>query len=121
MLGCLILLLLLMLFEGAFIYFNLENVCNVWLFNVYEAVPVYMTALISFAAGVLLAMIFFAFGRLSRRTRMKAKAQAAANAESRKEKKRRDRKSRKEKRESASASYPAPARIDSDGGFKGNG
>ncbi len=63
----LILVLLLILFEGAFIGFNLENVCDVWLFNVFEAVPVYITVLFSFAAGVLLSMLFFAFGRKKKR------------------------------------------------------
>ena len=100
---CLILLLLLVIFEGAFIGFNLENVCDVWLFKVYEAVPVYVTVLVSFAAGALLALLFIAFGRLAKRRRARDRARAVASAVSSKEKGRRERPSRKERRAAAKA------------------
>ena len=57
----LLVILLLVVFEGAFIGFNLENTCNVWLFRVFPSVPVYLTVLVSFVAGVLLTVPFFAF------------------------------------------------------------
>ena len=107
----LILLLLLVVFEGAFIGFNLENVCDVWLFKVFEAVPVYITVLVSFVAGALLAMLLLAFGRFKRKSRERACAQAAASAAPRKEKKSR----RKEKRAAAFAACPPPAGIDAGG------
>ena len=135
MLGCLILLLLLVIFEGAFIGFNLENVCNVWLFKDYEAVPVYITVIISFAAGVVLATLLLAFGRLTKRMRARAKSHAALAEEALKEKKRQERLNRKETRAAASAapsshshfrgitaiSDKSSSGVDSyGGGFKGN-
>ena len=129
----LILVLLLVVFEAAFIGFNLENVCDVWLFKVYKAVPVYITVLISFVAGALLSMLILAFGRLTKRARMRAKAQASASAEPRKEKKLRGGKSLKETRAGTYAAYSPPAEIGANngeslpgpdsygGGFRGNG
>ncbi len=58
----LILILLLVVFEGAFIGFNLDNKCDVWLlFRVFKSVPVYITILVSFAAGILVSVPFFVF------------------------------------------------------------
>ncbi len=58
----LILILILVVFEGAFIGFNLNNKCDVWLvFRVFESVPVYITILVSFIAGVLVSIPFFVF------------------------------------------------------------
>ncbi len=67
----LVIALLLVLFEGAFIGFNLENTCNVWFFKAFETVPVYITALISFAAGIFTSILLFAFGKLNRVKRKK--------------------------------------------------
>ena len=100
---CLILLLVLVIFEGTFIGFNLENTCNIWLFKVYEAVPVYITVLISFAAGVLLALLALAFGRLTKRARRAPPSYAAESAASRKEKRQKERAARKERRAAAKA------------------
>lgn len=99
----LILVLLLVIFEGAFIGFNLENICNVWLFKVHEAVPVYVTVLIAFVAGVLLSMIFFAFGRKRSRAAAKGASDSAMDASPREGKKKRAGGSRKEKDRGAEA------------------
>ena len=130
---CLILLLVLVIFEGTFIGFNLENTCNIWLFKVYEAVPVYITVLISFAAGVLLALLALAFGRLTKRARRAPPSYAAESAASRKEKRQKERAARKERRAAAKASTYSPlvginavSARDADGpdsyggGFKGD-
>jgi uncharacterized integral membrane protein len=58
MIGTVIILVLLSLFIG----FNIDNRCNVWLFHTFENVPVFITILVSFLAG-LVVMIPFMFGR----------------------------------------------------------
>jgi|WetSurMetagenome_2_1015567.scaffolds.fasta_scaffold1171793_1 uncharacterized integral membrane protein len=58
MIGTVIILVLLSLFTG----FNIDNRCNVWLFHTFENVPVFITILVSFLAG-LVVMIPFMFGR----------------------------------------------------------
>ncbi|MDE6719310.1 MAG: hypothetical protein K2J68_05580, partial [Treponemataceae bacterium] len=59
----LILTILIIVLISFFTGFNLQNVCNIWLFGkTFSNVPVFITALISFAAGILatLLAIFFA-------------------------------------------------------------
>ena|SRR5574344_538989 len=58
MIGTVVILVLLSLFTG----FNIDNRCNVWLFHTFENVPVFITILVSFLAG-LVVMIPFMFGR----------------------------------------------------------
>lgn len=85
----LILVLLLVIFEGAFIGFNLDNVCNVWFFKEFEAVPVCITVLIAFVAGVSLSIIFFAFGRKRQRAVASGATKSAEGASPSDDKKKR--------------------------------
>lgn len=75
----LICILILVVFEGAFIGFNLENKCDVWLvFRVFEAVPVYITILVAFGAGVLFTIPFFVFNFKKGKGRASAKKERDA-------------------------------------------
>ncbi len=62
----LILFLLCLVLTTFFVGFNLDNSCNINLgFKTYENVPVFLTVLISFAAGVIIAFLFTLGMRLS--------------------------------------------------------
>lgn len=60
----LLFIMLCVVFATVFIGFNLENTCNVSLFGIhtFEHVPVFMSILIAFSAGILL-MFPFTFGK----------------------------------------------------------
>ncbi len=62
----LILFLLCLIATTFFVGFNLENACNINLvFKTYENVPVFLTVLISFASGVIIAFLFSVGMRIS--------------------------------------------------------
>ncbi len=61
----LIFTIILMVLVACFTGFNLTNKCDVWLFNTFKDVPVVVTILISFIAGVVVAL----FSSLIARTR----------------------------------------------------
>ncbi len=54
LIGTIILMVIVALFTG----FNLDNRCNIWLFHTFEQVPVYITILGSFVAGVIVTLPF---------------------------------------------------------------
>ncbi len=62
----LILFLLCLVLVTFFVGFNLDNSCNINLgFKTYENVPIFLTVLISFASGVVIALLFSIGMRLS--------------------------------------------------------
>lgn len=68
----LIITVLLMAFAAVFTGFNLDNKCNIWLFHVFNDVPVYVTIFSSFIAGVFI-MIPFTVGKGSRKSEKKSR------------------------------------------------
>ena len=61
----LILILLVVIFMACFIGFNLSNVCaQFWFFRTYSNVPVSILVLISFAAGIVFALLFIFIAKM---------------------------------------------------------
>ncbi len=57
--------------------FNLDNRCNIWFFwTKFENVPIFLTVLMSFAAGILITLPAVFFKRTKRLTPEQARAQA---------------------------------------------
>ncbi len=57
--------------------FNLDNRCNIWLFGkVFENAPIFMTILVSFAAGILVTLPAVFFKRERKLTPEQARAMA---------------------------------------------
>ena len=54
LLATIILMVLVAIFTG----FNLDNKCDIWLFHTFKAVPVFVTILTSFVAGVIVMLPF---------------------------------------------------------------
>lgn len=68
-----VIIVLIVFFTG----FNLENVCDIWLFGkTFSHVPVFMTALISFAAGILATLLAVFFAPKRKLTSEQARAEA---------------------------------------------
>jgi len=55
----LIALILLVVFLAFFVGKNLSNVCTFWFFKTFEQLPVAILVFIAFAAGILVALLFF--------------------------------------------------------------
>lgn len=73
----LILTILIIVLISFFTGFNLQNVCNIWLFGkTFSNVPVFITALISFAAGILATLLAIFFAPKKRLTSEQARAEA---------------------------------------------
>lgn len=73
----LILTILIIVLISFFTGFNLQNVCNIWLFGkTFSNVPVFITALISFAAGILVTLLAIFFAPKKRLTSEQARAEA---------------------------------------------
>lgn len=73
----LILTILIIVLVAFFTGFNLENVCNIWLFGkTFSNVPVFITALISFAAGILVTLLAVFFAPKKKLTSEQARAEA---------------------------------------------
>lgn len=73
----LIFTILLITLIAVFSGFNLDNRCSVWLFaKTFENVPVFLSVLISFAAGILVTLPAVFFKRGKRLTPEQARAQA---------------------------------------------
>ena len=68
----LILTIILMVLAAIFTGFNLENKCDVWLVHNFESVPVALTIIVSFLAGMLI-MLPFTFGKKRGKDKDKAK------------------------------------------------
>lgn len=63
MVFALIVFLLIVVFLAFFIGFNLDNVCTIWLFKLFENVPVSVLVFLSFAAGIVCSLIFILIGK----------------------------------------------------------
>lgn len=73
----LILTILIIVLISFFTGFNLQNICNIWLFGkTFSDVPVFITALISFAAGILVTLLAIFFSPKKRLTSEQARAEA---------------------------------------------
>lgn len=73
----LIVTILIIVLVSFFTGFNLENVCNIWLFGkTFSKVPVFITALISFAAGILVTLLAVFFAPKKKLTSEQARAEA---------------------------------------------
>ncbi|MDE5776222.1 MAG: hypothetical protein K2N58_02050 [Treponemataceae bacterium] len=73
----LILTILIIVLISFFTGFNLQNVCNIWLFGkTFSNVPVFITALISFAAGILATLLAVFFTPKKKITSEQARAEA---------------------------------------------
>lgn len=73
----LIVTILIIVLVAFFTGFNLENVCNIWLFGkTFSNVPVFITALISFAAGILVTLLAVFFAPKKKLTSEQARAEA---------------------------------------------
>lgn len=73
----LILTILIIVLISFFTGFNLQNICNIWLFGkTFSDVPVFITALISFAAGILITLLAVFFAPKKRLTSEQARAEA---------------------------------------------
>lgn len=73
----LIFTILIIVLISFFTGFNLQNVCNIWLFGkTFSNVPVFITALISFAAGILATLLAVFFAPKKKITSEQARAEA---------------------------------------------
>lgn len=62
----LIFFLLIIIFLALFVGFNLSNVCTLWLFKVFENLPVAVLVLISFAAGIVCSLLCLSITKIKR-------------------------------------------------------
>lgn len=73
----LIITILIIVLISFFTGFNLQNVCDIWLFGkTFSNVPVFITALISFAAGILATLLAIFFTPKKQLTSEQARAEA---------------------------------------------
>ncbi len=98
LIGTLIVAALAAVFTG----FNLNNKCDVWLFNTFSDVPVAFTIIISLMAGVIITLPFTMGRRLTRAEKIKLR-------EVQREEKRAAKMEKKNKKKAAKASAAAPA------------
>ncbi len=93
----LILTILIIVLISFFTGFNLQNVCDIWLFGkTFSNVPVFITALISFAAGILATLLAVFFAPKKKLTSEQARAEAERLEQ--KEKKRLERQQKMQKK-----------------------
>ena len=104
----LILVLALMAFVAVFTGFNLDNSCNIWLFHTFKNVPVFVTILASFAAGVLVTLPFTLGKRVSQ-VEKEEKQKKLKKLEKEEKKAAREAKKASAKSESAAVTSPAEA------------
>ncbi len=62
----LIILLLIIIFMAFFIGLNIGEVCNIWFFKHFENLPVSVLVLVSFAAGIVVSLVFFMIFKLKK-------------------------------------------------------
>lgn len=73
----LILLICVIVLLAFFIGKNITNVCTIWFFHTYTDLPVYMLALVAFASGAIVAVLFFLIGKLKGSSEPKQKQSPA--------------------------------------------
>lgn len=66
MVVALIFILLIVIFLALFVGYNLSNVCTLWIFKTFENLPVSLLVFISFAAGIVVALLFFFIAKIKR-------------------------------------------------------
>lgn len=64
MIFTLILILAVAVFMAFFVGFNLSNTCNIWFFQNYTNIPVFVLVMIAFASGIVVSILFILIAKL---------------------------------------------------------